>query len=92
MLFCKFLTVLILVLTDTGGVSCFSRMQYGWDNRRTWVLPDTAQLPNGLEAHKDRQDHWLIGPSKAMSYDDFVGDLTKLNGLAVRYDEWLQNK
>ena len=86
------LTVLVLVLTDTGGMSCFSSMQSGWDNHRTWVLPDTVQLPSGLEAHKDHGDHWLIGPSTAMSYETFVELLSQLNGLATRYDEWLQNK
>lgn len=94
MLFCMLLTVLVLVLTDTGGMSCFSSMQSGWENNKTWVLPGTVQLPSDLEAHhdKDNGDHWLICPSTAMPYETFVDRLKELNALATRYDIWLQNK
>lgn len=67
------------VIPSSGGVSTFTSPQAGWKPQSTWVLPESASLGTGLTAKNDHGTHWLIAPTSAMKFDEYVSLLRVLN-------------
>ena len=73
-------------LADTGCISTFSVKDAAWPANKTWVLLKGSQLVSGLQARRDRGNHWSIEPASVMKFTVYKSHLTQLNSKAVRYD------
>ncbi|PCH44759.1 hypothetical protein WOLCODRAFT_133363 [Wolfiporia cocos MD-104 SS10] len=62
----------------SGGISTFAQSSHTW--KYPWLLPENAELGDGLGAKNDHGGHWLIIPAAEISLDGYKHLLSELNG------------
>jgi len=71
------------VKPGTGGLSIFRHPDRRWPSGQTWKLAGGSNPGSDLTARNDHGSHWLIEPSKEMSFGKYKAFLTALNATHV---------